>query len=164
MLFQVAPETGRRFRLPGFLAAVGLLHSAYLAFAVSEKTMSPAIISVSVPFGRVNPHFDAVAGRIRIGAQCFHRLFPISFRPDVGGADDPGPFRHLDLQLRGELLGTITHGLKTERRQPFLRIGITDDSNDFLMEPRGYVFWRAGRNQNADPGVAIEVRIARFGD
>ena len=119
---------------------------------------------MSVPFGRVNPHFDAVARRIRIGAQCFHRLFLVSFRPDLGGPNDPGPLLHLDLQLRGELLGAIAYGLKADRRQPFLRIRLVDDFNDFLMEPRGYVFWRAGRNQNADPGVAIEFRIAGFGD
>src|SRR5882762_2758941 len=83
-------------------------------------------------------------------------------RPDVSCLDHLAPALKLDLDALGELLGRALDLVEIERVEALLHVRQPGDIDDAAMKQGDDLVGRASRDQNADPLISGEDRIAGF--
>src|SRR5262245_33495199 len=89
-------------------------------------------------------------------------LASASLRLDMAGSDYVAPLFNLVPDARVELLGRACHQIKTKRCQAFLHVGHANDLDDLAMEQIDDNLRRPSRNENTDPIITLDFRIAGF--
>src|SRR5260370_37794633 len=84
-------------------------------------------------------------------------------RPDVSRLDHLAPALILDLDALSELLRRALDLVEIERVEALLHVGQLGDIDDAAMKQADNLLRRAGRDQDSEPLISREDRIAGFG-
>src|SRR5262245_21580174 len=84
-------------------------------------------------------------------------------RLDAGRSYHSCPFRDFRPEKGCTLVGRIGDRLKAKLRELLLRDWQRNDLDDFAIEQGDDLAWRSDRDEDSNPVVALDVRVAGFG-